>query len=143
MIAEVLKLSTTIASVNLGREYRTGAGHTEWVPVQCSFTQCGAGATDNDIGAMGAVAIAEALKLNTTIMSVDLGSECRVAVPADGTHTTHKNVCVCVCVCVCLCVCVCVCMCVYVCMCTCICVCVCVCMCLCVCMGGGIRHQDG
>ena len=33
--------------------------------------------SDNDIGGAGAASIAEALKLNTTITSVDLGGKCR------------------------------------------------------------------
>ena len=46
-----------------------------------SFEVCGGRCRScvsaNDIGGAGAASIAEALKLNTTITSVDLGCECR------------------------------------------------------------------
>ena len=76
-IAEALKLNTTITSVNLGGECRAGAG------VLCarSFEVCGGRCrscvSGNGIGGAGAASIAEALKLNTTITSVNLRGECR------------------------------------------------------------------
>ncbi len=73
-IAEALALNTTITSVDLGCECRAGAG------VLCarSFEVCVGGCrfSGNDIDGVGAAFIAEALKSNTAITSVSLGSEC-------------------------------------------------------------------
>ena len=75
-IAEALALNTTITSVNLECECRAGA--------ECcarSFEVCGGRCRSvvsvNRIGGAGAASIAEALKLNTTITSVDIRGECR------------------------------------------------------------------
>jgi hypothetical protein len=73
-IAEALKLNTTITSVDLGCECRAGAGvlcarSFEVCVGRCRFSV-------NDIDVAGAASIAEALKSNTAITSVSLGSEC-------------------------------------------------------------------
>ena len=80
-------MNTTITSVDLGCECRAGA-------CARSFEVCGGRCrsccfhkyilylylylyfSDNGIGGAGAASIAEALVLNTTITSVDLGGEC-------------------------------------------------------------------
>ena len=73
-LAAALKLNPTITSVDLWCECRARA----WAR---SFEVCGGRCrscvSDNGIGGAGAGSIAEALKLNTTITSVDLGCECR------------------------------------------------------------------
>ena len=74
-LAAALKLNTTITRVDLWGECQAG--------VLCarSFEVCGwrcrSCVSDNGIGGAGAASIAEALKLNTAITSVDLEGECR------------------------------------------------------------------
>jgi hypothetical protein len=76
-IAEALKLNTTITSVNLGSECRAGAGALCARSFEVCGGRCRSCVSGNRIGDAGAASIAEALKLNTTIMSVDLEGECR------------------------------------------------------------------
>ena len=76
-IAEALKSNTTITIVNLMSECRAGAGMLCARLFEVCGWRCRSCVSDNGIGGAGAASIAEALALNTTITSVDLGSECR------------------------------------------------------------------
>ncbi len=75
-IAEALALNTSIMSLNLAGECRAGArlcGHfymPRWAYYYWVQTS-----GDNGIGCAGAAAIAEALKVNTTITSVQMWRE--------------------------------------------------------------------
>ena len=78
-IAEALKSNTTITIVNLMSECRAGAGLLGARVFEVCGWRCRSCVSGNYIGGAGAASIAEALKLNTTITSVNLGSECRAA----------------------------------------------------------------
>jgi hypothetical protein len=77
-IAEALSSNTAITSVDLEGECRAGAGVFARAR---SFEVCGGRCRScvsaNDMRDAGAASIAEALKLNTTVTSVDLYCECR------------------------------------------------------------------
>ena len=75
VIAESLKLNTTITSVHLKCELAHACRLRRLSRVVLLFTRLRDTVIDNHIGSAGASAIAEALKLNTTITSVDLSSE--------------------------------------------------------------------
>ena len=75
VIADALNLNPSVTSVDLSCESALcQRAHVGFVTVTCvvGFHAC---ATDNAIGDAGASVIAEALKRNTTITSVDLSSE--------------------------------------------------------------------
>ena len=76
-IAEALASNTTITSVDMSGEVRAGAGVLSERSFEAWGGRCRSCVSGNVIGGAGAASIAEALALNTTITSVDLGSKCR------------------------------------------------------------------
>ncbi len=82
-IAEALAFNSTITSVNLCCECRAYVRTGRVLQRALVHVACGGlvGVPANIICAGGAAAIAEALKLNTTIKRMDLGGVCACATP--------------------------------------------------------------